>query len=307
MLAAPNLSSHKLPRADCGNLQLMTLIITQVASNKVVQVSDTRLPLGREIYDAKAIKAILVNCEDARFVVGYTGVAEISNTRTDRWIVEAVRRIFAAGFYDVKSVVLGLKNQAQRDLENLRFKGTLVGPKHRTLIFVLAGYRITERGTYTPFYSWVTNTFVDSSRQRPEKDAGFAAQLITRDPNASPEVQDIYLARARACFEAPDAAARELQRKYIRTRRILRRIDLGTEPAARATVNCFIELTRQARKHPRHGFLVGPDCNSVVVYPGRASTLVDYHSKDSAAPLRYMPHWVYPGMALRDIELKEEG
>ena len=64
----------------------VTLVITILGNNKVVQVADTRLTLNGKLHDAHAIKAVGVACADAQFCIGYSGVAEIEGQRTDYWL-----------------------------------------------------------------------------------------------------------------------------------------------------------------------------------------------------------------------------
>ncbi len=71
----------------------MTLILTLLATNKIVQVSDRRLTLNGETCDSNANKLVCVGCDDARFSVGYTGVAEIDGQRTDYWLKNQVKAI----------------------------------------------------------------------------------------------------------------------------------------------------------------------------------------------------------------------
>ena len=69
----------------------MTLIITSISKDRVVQVSDRRLttPMG-DIYDDSANKAIAVGMGYVHFVASYTGLAYIGHltdeNRTDRWL-----------------------------------------------------------------------------------------------------------------------------------------------------------------------------------------------------------------------------
>jgi hypothetical protein len=67
----------------------MTLIITTLAKNKVVQASDRRLTrLDGTLHNDRANKAICVECNNAVFSVAYTGIARIGKKRTDEWIAD---------------------------------------------------------------------------------------------------------------------------------------------------------------------------------------------------------------------------
>jgi hypothetical protein len=68
----------------------VTLIITCVQPEHVVQVSDGRLtdPNSGSMVDEHAIKAMFVECADARFGIAFTGVAKIGSDATTPWLAE---------------------------------------------------------------------------------------------------------------------------------------------------------------------------------------------------------------------------
>src|SRR5258708_125332 len=77
----------------------MTLIITAINKNRVVQVSDRRLTKNGKIYDSKANKAICVSNQDSQFLLAYTGFAEFilhnKKIRTDEYITNYLANINA--------------------------------------------------------------------------------------------------------------------------------------------------------------------------------------------------------------------
>ena len=70
----------------------MTLIIAVGTGDRVVHVSDRRMTWNRGRYDDTANKAVVVECADGAFVLGYTGLGRIglSGPPTDVWAVEAL-------------------------------------------------------------------------------------------------------------------------------------------------------------------------------------------------------------------------
>src|SRR5215217_6787339 len=140
----------------------MTLILTLIATNKVVQISDRRLTLNGETCDSNANKLVCVGCDDARFSVGYTGVAEIDGQRTDYWLVEQIESIFRAGHRDVLTVYKMLEEQATKAVSRLQYKGRPVHPQGRGLTLVLARYREIG-GTVVPFLAYITNVALDAA------------------------------------------------------------------------------------------------------------------------------------------------
>lgn len=137
----------------------MTLIATIISKNKVVQVSDCRLTLNGKEYDATAIKAVGVGCADARFCVGYSGVGEIEGNRTDYWLVEQIKSIFAAGHDKVRTVAWELSVAAEEAMPKLRYKGVPVRREDRWLQLVLVGYHHGEAEPFgQPFVTAISNT-----------------------------------------------------------------------------------------------------------------------------------------------------
>src|SRR3712207_1704100 len=75
----------------------MTLILTALSPQRVVQVSDRKLTFkdGRTYHD-DANKAVIVYCDDGQFSVAYTGLAHVRDkdkkvmTRTDQWIAQSL-------------------------------------------------------------------------------------------------------------------------------------------------------------------------------------------------------------------------
>lgn len=132
----------------------MTLILTLVSTNKIVQVSDRRLTLNGEIHESNATKAICVSCSNAHFSVGYTGVAEIDDKRTDYWIVDQISSTFSSGHQDIGMVARQLAQDLSDAIFKLRYKGRRVRLEDKGLNLVLAGYGgADKRDAQRPFPS----------------------------------------------------------------------------------------------------------------------------------------------------------
>src|SRR5437879_3215828 len=95
---APEASTARFDEARKGSNALfvqpfshiaMTLIITSLAEDALIQVSDRKLtyPNGSVASDY-ANKAICVDCADARCTVAYTGLARVGNAQTDHWLLD---------------------------------------------------------------------------------------------------------------------------------------------------------------------------------------------------------------------------
>lgn len=277
----------------------MTLILTLVSSNKVVQVSDRRLTLGRNVHDINANKAICVGCNDAHFSVGYTGVAEIDGQRTDYWLVDQISSIFQSGNEDVLTVYKALQERATKAISRLRYKGRPVHPQGRGLTLVLAGYRTIE-ATTVPFLAYISNLNLDNSNPLHVENT-FSRKGWMFDPRARADKQMIFVHGARVTFNAGDPAGAKICRRYWEMTRILKRIDLGHEPESRTTADRMAWLIRETSSHPRHGYLVGRDCLSVVIHSNSPAMPTHYHP-DKATTVEYGPHLVTPMLSTWDVE-----
>lgn len=113
----------------------MTLIITALAKNKVVQASDRRLTrLDGSLFDDQANKVICVRCNNAMFSVAYTGIARIGGKRTDEWI---------ADYFDaVPDIALKPIHEIRRELTDY---ATATFARHQKPMFldvVMAGFHL---------------------------------------------------------------------------------------------------------------------------------------------------------------------
>ena len=134
----------------------MTLILTLVATNKIVQVSDRRLTLNGKMHECNANKAICVSCSNAHFSIGYTGVAEIDGQRTDYWIVDQIFSIFSSGQQDIGKVGQLLTKKLTAAVSRLTYKGRPVRLEDKGLKLVLAGFGGPAGVVCTTTLSWRT-------------------------------------------------------------------------------------------------------------------------------------------------------
>lgn len=115
----------------------MTLILTVVDKDRIIQVSDRRLTkTNGEIYDDNANKAVCIGMSYVHFCASYTGLAFIGrerpDNRTDYWLLEQLGSITRSGEPRLENICRALGERAANVLSRLRgFKGLEV---------VLAGY-----------------------------------------------------------------------------------------------------------------------------------------------------------------------
>ena len=281
----------------------MTLILTLVSTNKIVQVSDRRLTLDGEVCDSNANKLVCVGCDDAHFSIGYTGVAEIAGQRTDYWLVDQIESIFSSGHRDVLNVYKELADKATTAVRGLRYKGRPVHPKHKGLTLALAGFRQIN-GTTVPFLAYISNVDLDAPSPF-DVQTSFFRKGWMYDPGPLAEKQMLYINGAEGAFTARDKPADAILKRYWETKRLLRKVDLGYRPEGRTTADRMAWLVRQATKHPRYGPYIGPDCLSVVLHPDNPGMPTHYHP-EKATTIEYGPHLVTPMLSTWDVEFDLE-
>lgn len=135
----------------------MTLIISCVTQNHVVQVSDRRLtwitgPNAGQVADDNKNKAVIV-CN--RLAIGYTGLAEIAGSKTDEWLLDVVREVLP---YNPLQISKAIAKSATKD-----FRKILLPSDKKTHTFLVSGWAkfSTQDTRLTPFNSFISNTLDD--------------------------------------------------------------------------------------------------------------------------------------------------
>ena len=254
----------------------MTLIITALADDAVVQVSDRRLTLADgTVFSENANKAICVDCADSRVSVAYTGLARIDTTPTDHWLVDLLTDISAAkkSFPDVVAAVAERATERFRALRHLRDR--------RGLSLVFAGF-----GPPGAVMALVSNQEDSSGQWLPAVSDRFESGFWLRDEHVMRKL-DLMVSGAEAAVTPALTDAIERIRSRF----------LDRSPEER--VNVLVDVLRRAAKHPHHGWLIGEDCMGVIV-ANDGGFMSTYHSETSTA-VSYMPHYVGSGMSARDV------
>lgn len=253
----------------------MTLIITVVDRDKLVQVSDRRLTnRNREVFTDYTNKAVCVGMDHVHFAASYTGLAfigrETTENRTDYWLLDHLGAIARDGAPSVERICRSLGDRAGRALSRLRgdFKPlgvVLVGYDHKNRSFraTVSNMKVNEGG----FVEVVRDHFVSDVRW-----------FYPWSPK--PEV---YVAGAVPVFEAKDPKARALKASR---EKVLQYIKANREKLTEQQVaEALVWLTRAAHTHDDFGYLIGRDCLSVVAFPreprrrGLLSYTVEYPAK----------------------------
>lgn len=116
----------------------MTLILTLVNSEQVIQISDRRLSWDGELVDDESNKAGVFLCADARHVFGFTGLAKCDTFDTRRWLLNALYECCAPD-YQINKIMPRLKTRANEDFQNLPVLGEL-DPRRKRLSIMFSGY-----------------------------------------------------------------------------------------------------------------------------------------------------------------------
>jgi hypothetical protein len=233
----------------------MTLILTVVDKNRIVQVSDRRLTkLSGEVHDDNANKAVCVMMDYIHFAVSYTGLAyigrAIADNRTDYWLLDQLGSIARNGKPRVENICRSFSEQAANRLSRLHgFTGLEV---------ILAGY---ERKNVA-FRATVSNMRVNKKGSLEVEDRFHSD--VRRFYPWSPK-PEMYVAGNVAAFEAEDPTAQALS---VNRAKVVQYLKANHEklPEQRAA-EALVWLTRAAHTHKTYGHGIGRDCLSVVVFP----------------------------------------
>ena len=180
----------------------MTLIITAVDKNRIVQVSDRRLTnLDGSVHDDNANKGVCVGMSGIYYAASYTGLAYIGSekidNRTDYWLLDHLGSITRYGDRRVESICRTLGDHSAQALSRLR-------GSYKPLEIVLAGYEKNN----VAFRAIVSNMKVNQQGMLEVRDR-FTTDIRRFYPwSPTPE---LYVAGATVTFEANDPTARALK------------------------------------------------------------------------------------------------
>lgn len=133
----------------------VTLIVLAASDDYVVQLSDRRLsrPDARPLPVEQAKGAILES-PWARLCIGFSGLAQAGQFKTQRWILETLSEVGKAG--DARRVIDAFVRQANHDFKSLPELRRMPS-RDRRVSFVLSGYAPRADGATTFVSSLVSN------------------------------------------------------------------------------------------------------------------------------------------------------
>ncbi len=263
----------------------MTLIITALTANKIIQASDRRLtyPNG-SIFDDEANKAVCVSCKDAYFSMAYTGLAKMSLMKTDEWLLDYLNSIKAFQI-DVASIVKGLEKSLSVAFAHLP-------RKYKRTTFVLAGYRYHIP---LPFLVIISNFERENLWPPGEAQDAFLSYDWLMKKNAHPEkAYSFTISGTRQAFN----------RDIIRKVKHLMRTRFFQEKDSKIVADRMVSFIREAAETPRFGQYIGQNCMVVSMSPNPNDGFVTKYYPDKASPYQYSPHLLAaPGIAFKEVEV----
>jgi hypothetical protein len=154
----------------------MSFVITCVCPESVIQVSDTRLSnlSDRSVLPIEQRKSIVVMGEQAHFVLGWVGLAKVSNHDTGDWLYQQMYGMNAVDL-PLDRIAGDLTGLATRD-----FAALPVSAVDRRCHFVLGGW-YKELGAPKPFTCVIYNDLIFHAAK------GHGLATFTQAKEAAPE------------------------------------------------------------------------------------------------------------------------
>ncbi len=254
----------------------MTLIVTTLSDDFVIQVSDRRLTrIDGTLYDNSANKAVCVGCQDAMFCMSYTGIATIDHKQTDEWLTDCLASTNAGSlsFRDIGNI---LKGELERAFLPVGHRASA-----RALTVVLAGF-----GPRGVFAGQLSNMEDDAAQKLVEVDDQFHFHFWFPDFSRMNNLAMFVHGAEDTIFQTDRKSISKIQKR-------------GRRVAPEKSVPPLVRLIRRAASDPKHGHLVGKDCMSVILQPN-GNFRCRYHP-EKASPTQYAPHVIFPGVAFKSI------
>jgi hypothetical protein len=267
----------------------LSLILTAATGYGVYQASDRRLTkLDGSLFDDESNKAICVDCRNARFVIGYTGLAFIGTLSTDVWLVEFLTRI-KAGRLGLEAISIALKEGLTDAFRRIR-----VRTEYRALTVVIAGFRKSDSVPVVGFISNLKNA--DSSTAAMVRDQFEKFAIL---PGKGQTKKNYLLLNAEGTVAG---ITKPIERQFtkLKKKRFFQRSD---QLIVRKKL---VDLLRAAAGTKEAHGLIGRSCMSVAIKMHSAGIESSYHPTDHS-PRDYAPHFVGPNASFWNIRIWKGG
>lgn len=264
----------------------MTLILTVITRDTVVQASDRRLTIPNQgPCDDEANKTVCVSCQDAAFCIAYTGLAVIGGNRrrTDLWLLDTLTSM-QAGCRSVRDVCELLQSAA-----GIALSQTIIDrPEQKRLTFVLAGFRMGQG-----FLASISNQEDEDMKLLRCPTCSFQTRLCTIRRDAR---------RCKALVFASNGSETALDIAKPRLRKLYRKRFFQKANSDSIAAE-LVMLIRAAALSPSAKGYIGRSCMTSSLRNGNDQGFnCNYHPGD-AKPQIYMPHFVFGESSLKDIEI----
>ena len=283
----------------------MTLILTALSSDRVVQVSDRKLtyPDGRR-YTDDANKAVVVHCDDAHFSIAYTGLAYVRDKetktlkKTDHWIADSMCSIMQRpGRWGIQEVYEAFAAHATETFENTRN----VPLTRKATAFVLAGFNFwapsAQNVVCTPVAASLSNMSITTTGNiKVERDFA-TVRYWAAQRSMWPNGTEIWVDGQVSALASRDALAKAFHRRTRVLHRRLQRAEQRSPRDKAEVAEDLVSVVRMASRHPQYGKYIGRDCTVVARRFGDDAWLADTYKEKSI--VHNVPWLVSRDMAMR--------
>jgi len=265
----------------------MTLIITALKPEFVVQLSDMRLTdlSTQAVRNEEQRKAIVLSTADARVAVGWCGFAHDrhNGNNTGEWLMDVLSRLVsqqpALKLPDfVNELVARATSHFQPIAEPL---------DHKACTIVMAGWASPRPNIAVPFAARVSNCeekWQGLLHTRPTFDQSW---LWPSEKGPRPPAVVIV-----------SGAQQATRQEWVNAIGLLLRRD----PSPEEVMNACLRVMREAVAHQTYGGLIGRNWVGVEMLFGNPEAVAHYFpEKDS--PEQFMPNLVTPQQAFKDVRI----
>jgi hypothetical protein len=257
----------------------MTLIVTAISDDSVVQVVDRRLTMNGIPIDDLAMKAVCGVCRDASFSLAYTGLVT-SPLPTGEWLVD-----FLGANHLLSQPLPAVLNSLAEALtcEFARFRQWPDG--HRRLTVSVAGF-----GPPGPFAATVTNQEDELGHVLAKPENQFRVSWLLRN-NKKMHRLDLILHGAEGAIDD------ELVQTIAKIRRGMFR------KSGIRIASALVAIVRRAAKRATYGHFLGPHCISIVHTRASLEITCDDHFQ-GCRPTTHLPYFVSPSVSFKRISIE---
>jgi hypothetical protein len=254
----------------------MTLILAAGNTEQFIQVYDRRLCVDGVATDDESNKAMVLDCDNARLAVGFTGLARHAQFETRRWLLSALDRCGPPD-YSVGSMLRRFRDQATRDFNKMPILRNLRSDQKR-LTIMFTGYLYNHEPPLGALA--IVSNFQDIDRGIESREAWSHFKCFFR-AEARPNSGDIALLSWVGDLPPFREGDSTTLRELIRYRK-----------PPEAIVRKLVRIFEYMGDHPKAGKAIGKQLSSIVLPRDRTLAPVggDYSSR--AEPETYIPDWI---------------